>query len=129
MAASLNSILYAEDEPDISQVAKLALEAVGGFQVEVCSNGRLALEAAPQVKPDLILLDVMMPEMDGPSTLKALRETPGIKDIPVIFMTAKVQPSEIQGYKDLGAIDVISKPFDPMSLSDRINEIWSKNFA
>jgi len=129
MAASLNSILYAEDEPDISQVAKLALETVGGFQVEVYSNGRLALEAAPQVKPDLILLDVMMPEMDGPSTLKALRETPGIKDIPVIFMTAKVQPSEIQGYKDLGAIDVISKPFDPMSLSDRINEIWSKNFA
>jgi len=129
MAASLNRILYAEDEPDISQVAKLALETVGGFQVEVYSNGRLALEAVPRVKPDLILLDVMMPEMDGPSTLKALRETPGIKDIPVIFMTAKVQPSEIQGYKDLGAIDVISKPFDPMSLSDRINEIWSKNFA
>jgi CheY-like chemotaxis protein len=74
--------------------------------------------------PDLVLLDVMMPEMDGPSTLAALRELPGMARIPVVFMTAKVQFAEITYYKSLGAREVISKPFDPMLLSDQLRRIW-----
>lgn len=121
---TLQRILYIEDEPDIQAVARLALEALGGFTVETCSLGREALEKGPGFAPDLILLDVMMPDMDGPSTLKALRELPALAGVPVIFMTAKVQPAEIAYFKTLGALDVLPKPFDPMQLSDQIRVIW-----
>jgi two-component system, OmpR family, response regulator len=120
----LKRILYVEDEPDIRLVAKMALEAVGGYEVFACESGLEALEKAAGAKPDLLLLDVMMPGMDGPSTLKALRETFAIDDTPVIFMTAKVQAAEIAQYKALGALDVIAKPFDPMQVSAQINRIW-----
>ncbi|MDH5378078.1 MAG: response regulator [Gammaproteobacteria bacterium] len=123
---SLQKILYVEDEPDISQVAKLALENIGGFQVELCENGKVALEVAPAYLPDLILLDVMMPDMDGPTTLTELRKIPELKNVPVVFMTAKVQPSEVASYRALGAVDVISKPFDPMTLAEQVKTIWSK---
>ncbi|MDX2271144.1 MAG: response regulator [Cyanobacteriota bacterium] len=126
---TLNRILLVEDDPDIQAVAKLALEAVGGFTVNICSSGREALQMAPQFSPDLILLDVMMPGMDGPSTLKALRELATFPTVPVIFMTAKVQTHEVEGYKQLGAMDVISKPFDPMTLSSQINDIWLRHHA
>ncbi|MBI5040087.1 MAG: response regulator [Gammaproteobacteria bacterium] len=120
----LQRILYVEDEPDIQAVARLALEHIGGFTVEVCSSGREALEKIPQFRPDLILLDVMMPDMDGPTTLQALRATLAGQTTPVAFMTAKVRPQEIAQYKQLGAIEVIPKPFDPMTLSDRVRAIW-----
>lgn len=120
----LKRILYVEDEPDIQAVAKLALEMVGGFTLEVCGSGREALEKAPGFAPQLILLDVMMPGMDGPETLKALRGVADFAATPVIFMTAKVQSSEVAHYKELGAIDVIPKPFDPMTLSATIESIW-----
>ena len=122
--SELQKILYVEDEPDIQAVTKLALEEIGGFTLEVCSNGDEALSKAIAFAPDLLLLDVMMPGMDGPTTLKALRELTEIRNIPAIFMTAKVQPHEVQEYKDLGAIDVIAKPFDPMTLSDNLRNIW-----
>ena len=124
MARELRSILFVEDEPDIQEVAKLALEAVGGFEVTVCSTGAEALAAAPNVKPDLILLDVMMPGMDGPGTMHALRKLQVTANTPVIFMTAKVRQAEIAQYKQLGALDAIVKPFDPMTLSQRISEIY-----
>lgn len=124
--SDLQKILYVEDEPDIQAVTKLALEEIGGFTLEVCSNGDEALSKASAFAPDLLLLDVMMPGMDGPSTLKALREISGTSTTPAIFMTAKVQPHEVQEYKDLGAIDVIAKPFDPMTLSDNLRSIWAK---
>lgn len=124
--SELQKILYVEDEPDIQAVTKLALEEIGGFTLEVCSNGDEALSKASAFSPDLLLLDVMMPGMDGPSTLKALREISDIGNTPAIFMTAKVQPHEVQEYKDLGAIDVIAKPFDPMTLSDNLRSIWAK---
>ena len=127
MSNSLNSILMVEDEPDIQTVAKLALEAVGGFNVEICSCGQEALDKAVGVNPDLILLDVMMPGMDGPTTLQELKKIPELSDTPVIFMTAKVQPQEVQQYKDLGALDVIAKPFDPMSLADNVRSIWEQS--
>ncbi len=95
---TLHRILYVEDEPDIQAVAKLALEMVGGFTVKVCSSGEEALREAAAFAPDMILLDVMMPGMDGPSTLKALRELPSLAELPVAFMTAKVQPAEVAHY-------------------------------
>lgn len=120
----MERILYIEDETDIQEVAKLALESVGGYTVEVCSSGEEGLERAPEFAPELILLDVMMPDMDGPATLKALRELPETADIPVVFMTAKSQAPEIKRFKSLGALDVITKPFDPMTLSEQIRTIF-----
>jgi diguanylate cyclase (GGDEF)-like protein len=115
-----------EDEPDIQAVAQLALEALGGFQVRICSTGREGIQAAVAFAPDLILLDVMMPSMDGPSTLRALRELPPIIATPVVFMTAKVQPQEIAEYHAMGVVDVIAKPFDPMTLAEMILTIWER---
>ncbi|MEN9203552.1 MAG: response regulator [Thermostichus sp. DG_1_6_bins_120] len=129
MAASLQRILLVEDDPDIQAVTRLALEAVGGFTVGICSCGKQALEEAVGFSPDLILLDVMMPVMDGPTTLKALRELSPLRDTPVIFMTAKVQTHEVENYKQLGAVDVICKPFDPMNLSSTIRTIWATHHA
>ncbi len=126
MSNKLQKILMIEDEPDIQTVAKLSLESIGGFNVEVCSSGQEALEKAIDINPDLILLDVMMPGMDGPTTLLELKKMPELSNTPVVFMTAKVQPQEIQLYKEYGAIDVIPKPFDPMSLADTLNSIWTR---
>lgn len=126
MTETLTRILYVEDEPDIQTVARLALETLGGFTVEICSSGNEALSRAPSFQPQLILLDVMMPGMDGPSTLKMLRGLPQFASTPVIFMTAKVQPSEVAHYLGLGAVDVIPKPFDPMILSNQIQVIWER---
>ena len=124
---SLVRILLVEDESDIQTVTTLALKALGGFTVEVCSSGSEAIQAAPVFNPDLILLDVMMPGMDGLSTLKALRDIPRTTTTPVIFMTAKVQSYEVARYKKLGALAVISKPFDPMTLSETIHSIWRQH--
>lgn len=126
MTRPLNKILYVEDEADIRTVAQLALEAVGGFTLTVCSSGEEAVQVGPSSRPDLILLDVMMPGMDGPTTLATLRKDPALADTPVMFMTAKVQPNEIQQYRDLGALDVIAKPFDPMTLADQVRSIWER---
>lgn len=122
----LNRILYVEDDPDIQMVARLALAMVGGFTVEICSGAEEALGKVEGFAPDLILLDVMMPVMDGPTTLAELRKIPAVAGIPVIFMTAKVQSHEIDYYKQIGAIDVISKPFDPMSLATTLRDKWKK---
>ncbi len=124
MTRSLSKILYVEDDPDIQEVAKIALEEIGGFTVKICNSGLEAVKDAPGFMPEFILLDVMMPGMDGPSTLVALRELDGFKDTPIAFMTAKVMDSEVKRYMDMGAVDVIAKPFDPMTLSDKIKGIW-----
>jgi two-component system OmpR family response regulator len=121
----LRRILFVEDDPDIQTVAKMALEALGGFIVLACSSGAEALAEVDGFAPDLVLLDVMMPGMDGPTTLIALRALPAAQAVPVIFMTAKVQAQEVSRYRSLGAEGVIAKPFDPMALSDRVRSIWS----
>ena len=126
MGRELKRILYVEDESDIQTVTAMALEALGGFTVICCNSGEEALAAAPDANADLILLDVMMPGMDGPATFSALRALSETAHTPVIFMTAKVQVSEIQHYMRLGATDVIPKPFDPMKLSEQICEIWQR---
>ncbi|RCX24851.1 response regulator [Thioalbus denitrificans] len=122
----LRRILCVEDEPDIQTVARLALETLGGFEVAFCDTGPEAIERAPRFGPDLILLDVMLPEMDGPQTLAALRQLPELGAVPVVFMTAKVQPGEVRRYLELGAVDVIAKPFDPMVLPQRVRAIWER---
>jgi two-component system, OmpR family, response regulator len=122
----LTRIMHIEDDHSIQEVVRIALEIVGGMTVQTCSSGQEGLAAVADCPPQLILLDVMMPGMDGPQTLQRLRANPASRDIPVIFMTAKVQPSEISEYQQLGAVGVIVKPFDPMTLADQIRELWSE---
>jgi CheY-like chemotaxis protein len=122
----LSRILHVEDDPSIQAVAKVALEAVGGFRVLSCSCGQDALDQVQGFAPDFILLDVMMPGMDGPQTLAKIAQLVDIGQIPVVFMTAKVQPAEIEHYRGLGARDVIIKPFDPMQLAAQVRQIWSR---
>ncbi|HWM95251.1 MAG TPA: response regulator [Thermoanaerobaculia bacterium] len=122
----LQRVLFVEDDPDIQIVARMALEAVGGFTVLGCSSGAEALERVAAFAPDLILLDVMMPGMDGTATLEALRRRPETAEVPVVFMTAKVQAQEVSRYRELGAVDVIAKPFDPMTLPATVRSIWSR---
>ncbi len=123
--APLRRVLCVEDEADIRTVVQIALEDLGGLQLLVCSSGPEALAAARAFAPDLILLDVMMPGMDGPATLAALRASPELRATPVVFMTAKIQAHEVARYRELGALDVIAKPFDPMTLSDTLRGIWA----
>ena len=125
-AEPLQKILYVEDDDDIRQIANLALEMVGGLTVRACASGAEAVAQAAAFKPQLILLDVMMPGLDGPATMTALRSLPGTANTPVIFMTAKVQPQEVARIRALGAIDVVAKPFDPMTLAETIRGIWDR---
>lgn len=126
MTEKLTRILYVEDEPDIQTVARLALEMLGGFTLGICSSGHEALAKITEFQPQFILLDVMMPGMDGPTTLGKIRALPEFAITPVVFMTAKVQPSEVAEYKAIGAVDVIPKPFDPMKLSSQVQAIWAQ---
>ena len=123
----LKKILYVEDDPDIQEIARLALEEIGGFNVRTCNLGKEALEIAPQYKPDIILLDIMMPDMDGITTFKEIKKNPELADTPVIFLTAKVQSEEIREYEKLGVTGVLYKPFDPLVISDSILKIWQEN--
>lgn len=126
MTAELKRILYVDDEPDIRAVAQIALETVGGFTVALFASAAEALAEAAAFAPDLILLDVMMPEMDGPATLAALRQLPACANTPVVFLTAKVQASEVDHLKALGAVDVVAKPFKPLQLPQTLREIWAR---
>jgi two-component system OmpR family response regulator len=125
MKTELKRILYVEDEEDIRSIAKISLEDIGGFTVKFCDSGRVAIAEAEAFKPDLLLLDVMMPGLDGPATLCELRKLPALKNTPVIFMTARMQDSEIAEYKKLGVVDVLPKPFEPMTLADVIRKSWA----
>jgi CheY-like chemotaxis protein/HPt (histidine-containing phosphotransfer) domain-containing protein len=110
-------ILHVDDEPDIREVVEISLGLDRGFVTQSCGSGEEALVAAIDWQPDLILCDVMMPVMDGPATLMRLRENPMTANIPVIFMTARAQTCELDRFRSLGAVGVIPKPFDPMTLA------------
>ena len=125
-APTLERVLCVEDEEDIRTIAVLALQSFGGLTVRACASGAEAIQEAPAFRPQLILLDVMMPGIDGPTTLKSLRTLPGLEEVPVVFMTAKVQPDEVAYYRELGALEVISKPFDPITLAPQLREIWAR---
>ena len=124
MSRELKKVIYVEDEPDLRIVAELALETVGGFEVMIFEAGVDAVREAPAFGPDMILLDVMMPGMDGPATMAALRAIPELADVPIAFLTAKVMPAEVEHLKSLGAAAVIAKPFDPMTLADQVRAVW-----
>jgi len=117
-------LLYVDDEDDIRSIVEMAFEDEADFELRLCASGAAALQTVPSYRPDLLLLDVMMPGMDGPSTLKRLRELPGFQDTAAVFITAKVQPNEVEQLKALGAIGVIAKPFDPMALADQVRKLW-----
>ena len=126
MSAELKRITYVEDEPDIRAITEFALKELGGFTLNVCASGPEALEQAPDFNPDLIILDVMMPGMDGIETFKRMRAIPKLADVPVIFLTAKTMKHEIDRYRALGPAEVITKPFDPLTLANRVREIWRR---
>lgn len=122
----LKKVLHVDDEEDIRTIAKMAMDVVGDLEVHQCSSGAQALEEAGAFAPDLFLLDFMMPDMDGETTYRKLREIPGLEDVPVIFMTARVSSDFSQSLKEKGALDVLSKPFDPMELCNQLHDIWNK---
>ncbi|HEY9791828.1 MAG TPA: response regulator [Candidatus Obscuribacterales bacterium] len=119
----IKRILVVDDDPAIRKVAEISLSRVGKWEVLAADSGTQALEVVCQYKPDVILLDVMMPGMDGTTTFRKLQEQSGVEDTPVIFLTAKVQKHEVQHYCELGAVGVITKPFDPLKLPDDIMNI------
>jgi len=125
MSGNQPRVMYVEDEADIREVAEFALEDEG-FELLFCAGGQEALDQVLAFAPDLILLDVMMPGLDGPSTLQQLRKLPGLVNTAVAFLTAKVQPSEVAGFLALGALEVIAKPFDPMALPGQIRELLAR---
>jgi CheY-like chemotaxis protein len=118
---SRRTVLLVDDEPDIRAVVELALGTVAGWEVLTAGGGADGIALAAQHRPDAILLDVMMPELDGPATLEALREREETRAIPVLFMTAKAQAGELSRYASLGVAGVIPKPFDPMTLHERVS--------
>jgi Response regulators consisting of a CheY-like receiver domain and a winged-helix DNA-binding domain len=126
MTGPLTRILYVDDEPILQKVIRVTLEKMGGYTVEIAGSGNEALEKVSAFQPDLILLDVMMPGMDGPSTLEHLRRMPGIAHVPVVFITAKAQPQEIARFRAMGVADVLTKPFDPRQLCESLNAIWTR---
>jgi two-component system OmpR family response regulator len=118
------NILHVDDEDDIREVAAFALELDPGVALTSAASGQAALAALDDgLRPDVVLLDVMMPNLDGPGTLARIRERSALGDTPVIFMTARAQSSEIDQYRALGALDVIIKPFDPMTLAAEVRAI------
>jgi CheY-like chemotaxis protein len=118
-------ILIIDDEEDIRQVAALSLETVAGWEVVMANSGAQGLARAVDYQPDAILLDVMMPGMDGPSTFKELRKNPATAKIPVLLLTAKVQSTDQRRFADLGVEAVLFKPFDPLTLATQISNVLS----
>ena len=117
-------ILVVDDDLDVLRIVCVVLESLGHFDAKACSESPCAVEAARRFAPDMILLDVMMPEMDGPAVLKALRADPVTENIPIVFMTAKVMPNEANRYASFGVAGIIAKPFKNQALIERIHEIW-----
>lgn len=116
-------ILVIDDDEDIQDVALVALEVVGGWEVTTASSGSEGIHLATTEKPDAILLDVMMPDLDGIATLKQLKANPVTQQIPVIFLTAKVQSGDRDRFAQLDIVEVIAKPFKTMSLSQQVAAI------
>lgn len=123
----LHSILYVEDDLHVRTTAKLVLEVIGKFQVRDCGSGREALLAAMDFHPDLIVLDVMMPELDGMATLAMLRRMPHLADTPALFVTGLTSAADIVRYMEAGAIGVIPKPLVPLRLTDQLQSLWAQH--
>ncbi len=124
MLPRLHKIMCIDDEPDILDIVKVSLESGGGYEVATCSSGKEALDRAGDIKPDLILLDILIPAMDGVTIFGKLRGYASLKAVPIVFITAMVQPKEVSTYLELGAAGVIMKPFDPMKLAGEVESLW-----
>ena len=122
----LKKILHVDDDPDIREIALIALETVGGFTIFQCSSGQEALDCVGNFKPDLILLDVMMPDMDGVQTSENLKKNAEFEFIPVIFVTARAHEESVAALLETGAAGVVTKPFDPMTLGEQVQHIWNR---
>jgi CheY-like chemotaxis protein len=120
---SARHILLVDDEDDIREIATISLEAVGGWRVSSASSGTEAIVKAIAGRPDAILLDVMMPDIDGPTTFKRLQDDPQTRDIPVIFLTAKAHTADRERLEQIGVAGMLTKPFDPMTLSAQVTAI------
>ena len=129
MQKPLKSILYVEDDLHVRTTAKLVMEVIGKFEVRECSSGREALVAARDFQPDLILLDVLMPELDGVNTLAMLRRMPHLADVPALFVTGLTSEADLARYLEAGAIGVIPKPVMPMRLTGQLHSMWLKHEA
>jgi len=119
----VKKVMLVDDDDDVRLIAQMALRDVGGWPTVAVASGRLAVALAPTERPDVILLDVMMPDLDGPSVLRQMQRDAATADIPVIFMTAKARPAEVERLVAVGAAGVITKPFDPMTLADQVRAI------
>ncbi|HEY4355328.1 MAG TPA: response regulator [Acidobacteriaceae bacterium] len=123
----MRRILIIDDEDDIREVAQLSLESIAGWQVSTARSGAEGIERAKADKPDAILMDVMMPAMDGPTTFREMQKLPETADIPVVLLTAKVQGVDQRRFAGLGVAAVLFKPFDPLTLADQMSSAlgWS----
>ncbi|MCX7931508.1 MAG: response regulator [Rhodovarius sp.] len=120
-------VLYVDDEPDIREIVEVALSLDPAIDVRLCASGAEALRELRGFAPDLIMLDVMMPGMDGPAVMSEIRKLPEFADTPIIFCTARTQTREAERLRALGACDIVEKPFDPMRLAARLREIEARH--
>jgi CheY-like chemotaxis protein len=122
----LNRICYVEDDEDIQRIVRMSLERVGKMTVEVVGDPTMAIEAMTAFKPDLVMLDWMMPKMDGPAVFKQMKLRPETRALPVVFITARAAQRDLDELTAMGAVGTISKPFSPKDLPDQLREIWKK---
>lgn len=121
----LERVCYVEDDEDIQRIVRMSLERVGKMTVEIVGDPMVAVDAIIRFKPDLVMLDWMMPGMDGPTLFRKLKEEPQTKDLPVVFITAKATTAEMEELRSLGALGAISKPFAPKDLPDQLRALWN----
>ena len=124
-AQPLNRICYVEDDEDIQRIVRMSLERIGKMTVEVVGDPLLAIERITAFKPELVMLDWMMPDMDGPTLFRKMKEFPETKSLPVVFITAKASHRELDELRKLGAAGTISKPFSPKDLPEQLRAIWA----
>jgi two-component system, OmpR family, response regulator len=122
----LNKICYVEDDEDIQRIVRMSLERVGKMTVEIVTDPMVAIGVMKSFKPDLVMLDWMMPGMDGPTLFRKMKQDPQISALPVVFITAKAQQRDMDELMALGAAGTISKPFSPKDLPDQLRAIWAK---
>jgi len=124
----LKKILYTDDEPDVETVVEITVQTICDYDIKICPSGKELVECVEEYSPDLILINIMMPEMEGQETFQNLKNNEKTKDIPIIFITTKTQINEFEIFKDLGVIGLITKPFDPIKLCSDIDRIWKDKY-
>jgi len=125
-ARPLNRICYVEDDEDIQRIVRMSLERVGKMTVAVVTDPTQAIQAFAEFQPDLVMLDWMMPVLDGPALFQQMKLRPETSGLPVVFITARASPRDLDELRELGAAGTISKPFSPKDLPDQLRAIWAK---